>query len=179
MITQQEKEMVFKLWSSLGVSLKNLKLIGVRFKNFEEYFKTICEFYNIEGGVVGLEQHIINESNEILKEYGSPCEGINIRLVRLDLLKGVTSSERMDSAISNISNKYTAQFGYTDPGKWKCSDAITDTIYNSYEDCFNGECLEGPSFDVTRHILKKYGISTNIDMVPESMLRGNIKISKW
>lgn len=179
MITQQEKEMVFKLWSSLGVSLKNLKLIGVRFKNFEEYFKAICEFYNIDGGVVGLEQHIINEANEILKENNSPCEGINIRFVRLDLLEGVTSSERMESYYNNAFRKYTAEFGYTDPGKWKCPDDLEGREYYSYGECFDGECLEDTAFNVTKHIREKYGLFTNIEMIPESRLRGNIKIGKW
>jgi len=40
-------------------------------------------------------------------------------------------------------------------------------------------CLYETISNITSHIRKKYGIGLNVEVTPESRMRGNIKIDTW
>ena len=73
----------------------------------------------------------------------------------------------------------SSYFAYTEPEDWECPDELMDNTYYSNYECFDGECLMDPISDITSHIRKKYGIGLNVEVTPESRMRGNIKIDTW
>jgi len=185
MISQDAHSSLFKLWDIMGPGIKNVKYLAQKFSTWEEYYTLLAKYFEIQGGVNGLKQHIINESNEMLSSENSKCDGVVIRMYNIDLEKEMTSTARMFDAQSyGIGTNRISYFAYTEPKDWKCPEPIDEfspepSQYYSDAECFDGECLEEAVFNVTKHIRKKYGIGLNVEMTPEERMRGNIRIDKW
>jgi len=180
MISQQGQQALFKLWDSMGVDIRLVKYISERFSNWEEFYKLLAKYYNIEGGVMGLKQHIIDDVNQMLSSENSPCDGVTIRMFDIGIEKDMTNRQTMDNYLTHgYMLKPVSYFAYSEPEDWKCSDEIIDTIYNSYEECFDGECLMDTMSNMSAYVRKKYGINLNIQGTPESHMMGNIRIQKY
>lgn len=180
MISQDAHSSLFKLWDIMGPGIKNVKYLAQKFSTWEEYYTLLAKYFEIQGGVIGLKQHIINEANEILSSKNSKCDGVVIRMYNIDLEREMTSTARMFDAQSyGIGTNRTSYFAYTEPEDWECPDGLMDNPYISKYECFEDKCLYKTISDITSHIRKKYGIGLNVEMTPEERMRGNIRIDKW
>ena len=91
MITEKQKEMLFKLWSNLGVSLQSPKYLDISFPNPQEFKYLVALFYGLKrdnptNTLIALEQDIKQKSNEFLSlPENSPCGG-KLRMVKNNAL---------------------------------------------------------------------------------------------
>jgi hypothetical protein len=173
-MTPQEKQMIFKLWSQMGVGFFVLKYIAFRFRTLEDYYKAVAEFYGLEGGVQGLKQDMLKTANEFLsvKEM-LPCPNGTIRLFDLDLEKGITSlAYALD--IKKQYSSCTGKFAYTEDPDFKCP------YEDDYNDCYDIECLSSPTQEVSDIFKKKYGIRiSGFEFFDEKYVIGNIGIRQY
>ena len=199
------KESIFKIWDSMGPSWKHTKYVGESFRTMDDYYTALTEYYGIEGGRVGLKNHIIDEVNQLLKtpEY-KECDELEIRLYDIDLDKQVTSPMYMDGKYKGFGSKPFASYAFNSDYKgYECPDDVLhnddwsprdevmhrNSIYNPEdmtpemeeeinEVCFEEHCVYKTVQRASRFIDKKYGIGTNISTGYEEHMRGNIKIEK-
>jgi hypothetical protein len=173
-MTPQEKQMIFKLWSQMGVGFSGLKYISFRFKTLKDYYEAVAEFYGLEGGVQGLKQDMLKTANEFLsvKEM-LPCPGGTIRLFDVDLENRMTS---MAYAL-DMKKQYTscmAKFAYTEDPDFKCP------YEDEFDDCYDIECISSPTQEVSNIFKKKYGIRINgFEFFDEKYVVGSIGIRQY
>jgi hypothetical protein len=173
-MTPQEKQMIFKLWSQMGVGFFVLKYIAFRFRTLEDYYKAVAEFYGLEGGVQGLKQDMLKTANDFLsvKEM-LPCPGGTIRLFDIDLEGRMTSM----GYTLDIKKEYTscmAKFAYTEDPDFKCP------YEDEHNDCYDLECLSSPTQEVNSIFKKKYGIRiSGFEFFDEKNVVGKIGIRKY
>ena len=198
------KDVIFKLWDTMGPSWKHTKYVGETFRTMDDYYTALTEYYGIEGGRVGLKNHIIDEVNQLLKtpEY-KECDELEIRLYDIDLELNATSPTYMDGVYKGFGSKPYARFafnpdykGYECPddaydGDWSPRDEVMhryqienpEDITPDIEEeirvwCFEDRCVYRTAERASRYVGKKYGINTNISTGYEEHMRGNIKIEK-
>ena len=182
-MTPVQKRALFKVWDNFSPSYDTSKWIGVNFKTLEEYYNTLCEYYDIEGGVVGLKQSIIDDVNQYLSDKENHiCSGGTIRMYNIDLEKDMSSTYGMQSRYLGMYSKPFAYFAYTEGPGYECSEEDLD--YFKYEEnpeeiCYSENCIT-PVIRIASDIIrKKYGIMTNSDYADEKYVKGVIKIQKY
>lgn len=170
--SEEKKQMIFKLWDTLGVTWENTKYVSERFHTFEDYYKTLAEYYGVNGAS-GLKELMINDSNEILS-LSNVCSGGTIRMYNIGLEERMTSVSKMygmyDKGIGGSPFSY---FAYSEDPNFECNDDEA----KEYGDCYDVYCLMPPIKKVNEMLKKKYGIYTNTEVNDEKYMRGNIKIS--
>ena len=72
MITPKQKEMLFKLWNHLGVSMQSPKYLDISFPNPQEFKYLVAQFYGLKRDnptdtLIALEQDIKQKSNVLVK----------------------------------------------------------------------------------------------------------------
>jgi len=165
MISQQGQQALFSAWDLMGPSVGASKYFSERFSTWEEYYKLLSKYYKIKGGVDGLKSHIIDEANQMLSSNNSPCEGVTIRMYNIGIEERMTSVSAMHNyQTKGYGTNPSSYFAYTEPEDWDGS---------TYE------CLYETISDITSYIRKKYGIGLNVEVTPESRMRGNIRIQKY
>lgn len=185
MISQQGQQALFKLWDSMGVDIKLVKYISERFSNWEEFYKLLAKYYNIEGGVMGLKQHIIDDVNQLLSSENSPCDGVKIRLFDIGIEKDMTNRQTMDNYLTHgYMLKPVSYFAYSEPEDWECPEPIAEYPSDSGRffsegECFDEYCLMDTMSNMSSYVRKKYGLNLNIQGTPESQMMGNIRIQKY
>ena len=180
MISQQGQQALFSAWDLMGPSVGVSKYFSESFSTWEEYYKLLAKYYKIKGGVDGLKSHIIDEANQMLSSNNSPCEGVTIRMYDIGLEERMTSvSAMLDYQTKGHGSNRYSYFAYTEPEDWECPDELMDNTYTSTYECFDDKCLYETISNITSYIRKKYGIGLNVEVTPESRMRGNIKIDTW
>ena len=181
MLGRVDKKALFKVWNTFGPTIESTKWLGSKFHTHEDYYNYLCEFYGIDGGVMGLKKQIINEANEYLSNPDNlDCPGGTIRMFDIDLEKEMTSSNHMTWRYDGMYSKPFAHFAYEKDPNHQCENLDDFNLEDDPEEmCYDDECVRGDLFKVMGIIKKKYGISVNYSTVPESDMRGNIRIKKY
>jgi len=165
MISDGEKKAVFKLWDRLGISLENLKYLGLGLKNPKEYFLLMQEYLGLPVYGIGsnraeldaLREYIIKDVNEYIKTLDSSdvdsCGNSQVILMHLFL-------ERAFSFENFAGNHFKVNCDFFCFGEdFVCPDEnFGDDTFCQFEYCFFpiiGQAV--------KYVLKKYGIPLNVE----------------
>lgn len=165
MISDGEKKAVFKLWDKLGISVENLKYLGLGLKSPKEYFFLMQEYLGLPVYGVGsnraeldaLREYIIKDVNEYIKSLDSSdvdsCGNSQVILKHLFL-------ERAFSFMGFAGNHFKVNSDFFCFGDdFVCPDEnFGDELFCQFEYCFSpiiGQAV--------RYVLKKYGIPLNVE----------------
>ena len=182
MITEKQKEMLFKLWSNLGVSLQSPKYLDISFPNPQEFKYLVALFYGLKrdnptNTLIALEQDIKQKSNEFLSlPENSPCGG-KLRMVKNNALTttsygGVTQKNQFVSL--------QGTFAFEIPEDFVCEDledySDIDEIYQ-VEQCFTDDCVRDSINKLKVFLKDRYALILNdIRVYSEDNFIGDIQI---
>ena len=185
MITPKQKEMLFKLWNHLGVSMQSPKYLDISFPNPQEFKYLVAQFYGLKRDnptdtLIALEQDIKQKSNEFLSlPENSPCGG-KLRMASNNALAttgygGVTQRNQF-AALGGT-------FAFEIPEDFVCEDiedySDMDEMYR-VEQCFTDDCIRGSINKLKEYLKKRYGlILNNIQISSEDNFIGDIPIQKY
>jgi len=181
---------LFKLWDKIGPSWEHSLYVNDKFDTMEDFYLSVAKYYGIKGGVEGLKQHIINDINGILSNPENiPCDGVNIRLVDVNIENTMDSKQHMLGRYMGYGSKPSTFYEYEiyDLDSFVCPEyndnnwsPKTEIMYRynieNEEDltpeimkeikllCVEDSCVREATDMGWKILAKKYGIRTNTNV---------------